>query len=94
MAVRKNTAQTKLCPLVEYNCLELILYCMFYCTDVLEHTSTSKDDPTDSETEFNKRYVALTHRLVHRRACIELNRRQADNSFGKLNWQQVWIKTI
>ncbi|XP_063829230.1 uncharacterized protein LOC135078632 [Ostrinia nubilalis] len=49
--------------------------------DVLERIESSKEDPTESETEFNKRYVALTHRLVHRRACIELNRRQANNTF-------------
>ncbi|XP_069360945.1 uncharacterized protein [Maniola hyperantus] len=49
--------------------------------DALDSTDSEKEDPTESETEFNKRYAALTHRLVHRRACIELNKRQASSTF-------------
>ncbi|XP_048478956.1 uncharacterized protein LOC105386277 isoform X2 [Plutella xylostella] len=39
------------------------------------------EDPTESESEFNKKYMALTHRLVHRKACVHLLKRQADNNF-------------
>ncbi|XP_045774292.1 uncharacterized protein LOC123873499 isoform X7 [Maniola jurtina] len=49
--------------------------------DALDSTDSEKEDPTESETEFNKRYAALTHRLVHRRACVELNKRQASSTF-------------
>ncbi|CAH0720374.1 unnamed protein product, partial [Brenthis ino] len=52
--------------------------------------TVEQEDPTESETEFNKRYVALTHRLVHRRACIELNKRQADNSFVQDRAFGIW----
>lgn len=66
----------------------LIKFCQIDILNIFSMPSdkidtVEQEDPTESETEFNKRYVALTHRLVHRRACIELNKRQADNSFGK-----------
>jgi len=44
---------------------------------------TSSGESTLSEQEFCKKFIALTHRMVHRKASGETYRRLADNSLGQ-----------
>ena len=45
-------------------------------------TRTSSGESTMSEKEFRKKFTALTHRMVHRKASGETYRRLASNSLG------------
>ncbi len=47
---------------------------------------SESDESTLSEKGFRKHYEAVTHRLIHRKASIEMYKRVLNRTFGKFDY--------
>lgn len=54
-------------------------------------TRSESEESTISENTFRQNYENVTHRLIHRKASIELYRRILDRTFGKYYFRYLKI---
>jgi hypothetical protein len=48
------------------------------------HNQEEDEELTDAEKVFRKQFSSLTHRMIHRKATLEMFRRMITNNFRKL----------